>query len=165
MNEQIELATRKRGIVINFPRLTEKQLNSMIKDVGLKLSVAQLKELQNHYRRVEKRNPTLDELYFLGEYFTTCDNRRYLVNELTTNSKMIAETYADAMEKREAMIKTDAPPSVGELFTLSSRYLKSRGKEHNLDAKKKKKIISHTSMLSEDLFLAGSLTSRCRSSE
>lgn len=148
MNEQIELATRKRGIVINFPRLTEKQLNSMIKDVGLKLSVAQLKELQNHYRRVEKRNPTLDELYFLGEYFTTCDNRRYLVNDLTTNSKMIAETYADAMEKREAMIKTDNPPTVGELFTLSSRYLKSRGKEHNLDAKKKKKIISHTSMLS-----------------
>jgi len=148
MNEQIDFSTRKRGIVLNFPRLTEKQLNNMIKDVGLKLSVAQLKELQTYYRKVEKRNPTLDELYFLGEYFTTCDRSRYLVNELTTNSKMIAETYADAMEKREALTKTDAPPTIGELFALSAKYLESRGKEYSLDKKKRKKLISRAEVLS-----------------
>ena len=148
MNEQIDLSTRKRGIVINFHRHTEKQLNSMIKDVGLKLSVSQLNELQNYYRKVEKRDPTLDELYFLGEYFTGRDCSQQLVNELTTNSKAIAETYADAMEKRETLTKSDEPPTVGELYGLSSKYLESRGKGYTLYVKKKKKLISRVLALS-----------------
>ena len=87
MNEQIELASRKRGIVINIPKLTESQLNNMINDVGLKLTVSQLKKLQTHYRRVEKRDPTLDELYFLGEYFSARDCRSHIVSDLVTNSR------------------------------------------------------------------------------
>ena len=33
MNEQIELSPRKRGIVINFPKLTESQLKNMISEM------------------------------------------------------------------------------------------------------------------------------------
>ena len=142
MNEQIELSPRKRGIVINFPKLAESQLKNMINDVGLKLTVSQLKKLQTHYRRVEKRDPTLDELYFLGEYFTSRDCRGHLVSDLSTNSKAIAETYADLMEKREAVTRADEPPTVGELSELTSRYLESRGKSYPIDIKKKKQKYS-----------------------
>ena len=148
MNEQIELASRKRGIVINFPKLTESQLNNMINDVGLKLTVSQLKKLQTHYRRVEKRDPTLDELYFLGEYFSARDCRSHIVSDLVTNSRSIAETYADLMEKREAVIQTDEPPTIGELSELSAKYLESRGKSYPIDIKKKKKLLSHALVMS-----------------
>lgn len=148
MNEQIELSPRKRGIVINFPKLTESQLKNMINDLGLKLTVSQLKKLQPHYRRVEKRDPTIDELYFLGEYFTARDCRSHVVSDLSTNSKAIAETYADLMEKREAVLKTDDPPTVGELSEVCAKYLESRGKSYPIDIKKKNHILSHALVLS-----------------
>lgn len=139
MNKQIEMTNRKRGIVINFPRLTEKQLANMIKDVELTLTVPQLKTLQKHYRKIEKRDPTLDELYFLDEYFGNKNCRHLPVTELTTNSKAIAETYADIMEKRGDLNKEDDAPTVEELADLSANYLNSRGKRDSLDDKKDKR--------------------------
>ena len=137
MNEQP--STRKRGIVINFAKLTEKQLKNMICDVGLTLSVAELVTLQKYYRKTEKRDPTLDELYFIDEYLASKTYNTLPVSYLITNSKAIAETYADMMEKRGACSKADTPPTLVELAELSSKYLESRGKRDTLNDKNNKK--------------------------
>ncbi len=134
MSTQLEnTKERVRGIVVNFALLTDNLLNNMRLDVGLNMSVDFLKYLQRHYRDTEKRDPSLDELYFLDRYLTLLGLLASRVGELYTDTTFIAETYADLCEKLNLIYREQTPPPLGSLACAARIYLERSGKKSPLD--------------------------------
>ena len=126
-------AERKRGIVKNFASLSEKLLENMKLDVGLGMPVYLLKQLQRHYQNTEKRDPSLDELYFLDRYLAQRCGVEIPVLELLTDLPYIAETYADLLSKRSLTDRDTTPPTPGRAAGVVGRYLGRSGRSPDLD--------------------------------
>ncbi len=127
-NQVVDTPVRKRGIVVGFATLPEKLLFNMRLDVGLNMKVDFLRFLQRHYKEVEKRDPNLDELYFLDRYLNILGYGASPVGEVLTDTPFLAETYADLMAKRNAVKRNSDAPSLAELTGVAGRYLTRSGK-------------------------------------
>lgn len=137
MNNDISsrLSERKHGIVTNFAGFPGSLLLSMKNDVGLEMTVGFLEQLQQHYRNVEHRDPSLDELYFIDRMLTLAGAAGCAVNELLTDSPAVAETYADMMSKYNASSRDSRVPLIGQLAGTAGRYLERIGKKTSLNGK------------------------------
>jgi len=126
-------AERKRGTVRNFASLPDKLLENMRLDVGLDMPVYILKQLQQYYKNTEKRDPTLDELYFLDSYITLRRAGEIPITELLTDAPYIVETYADLLEKRALVDRDTGPLTPDNAAHVVGRYLRRSGRSPDLD--------------------------------
>ena len=104
-NDTNETPVRKRGTVNNFGFLNENGITFIKNDLGLSMSTVHLGRCVNHYRSVERRNPTIDELYFLDAFVSTngikADNLALTAFE--SGSRYIFNTFKD-LELRHAQL-------------------------------------------------------------
>lgn len=128
MNNQTASKEKKRGIVTNFASFTPAMLQSMKYDTGLSMSDSQLNQLRNYYRHTLRRDPYLDELYFVDRLIELKNTTDAPITELATDSDTLAQTYADLMAKRNAIKGTSTPPTVAEVQQIASEYLSMVGK-------------------------------------
>ena len=113
------------------------QLN---KDFGLALSARSYAALQNLFRNVLRRDPTVGEILLLDALGRRGRHapRREGVGELYTDSPAIAETWADMMAKHSELYaaagllrkepRTPPPCTLEDALTLISRYLHRTGR-------------------------------------
>lgn len=112
--------------VIGFARMTEQELDSVRRDLGLSLSVGDLRRLQRVYA---KHPPVLDELFL----FDALATHRTLMGdtaltELFCQDAPVADTYAHMMALYSRAYPHDTrPPSLGRLATLSREALGEQG--------------------------------------
>lgn len=125
-------AARKRGPVRDFKNLPEGLLERMRLDAGLDMPAHILRQLQLHYRNIERREPLFDELYFLDRYLATRRAGDIPVSELLTNSQYIAETYTDLLSKRDATDRNMTPLTPDMASRIAGRYLERSGRHPDL---------------------------------
>jgi hypothetical protein len=133
-NQETSMPSRKHGIVINFPSLSERLLYNMRLDVGLFMKVDFLRFLQQHYKNVEKRDPSLDELYFIDRYLEIKGYGASPVGEMIADTEYAAETYSDLISKWKAVCRHEYAPSLGEVAGVAGRYLERSGRISPLDS-------------------------------
>ena len=152
MNDQTINTEKKRGIVTNFAAFTPTMLHSMKYDVGLYMTEEQLANLRRYYRSSVRRDPSLDELYLLDRMIQLRGNVEAPITTLSTDSDVIAQTYADVMKKRKAILAQDTPPTLKEIQQVASKYLKMIGKPAYLGDTN---LFSHGSLAKAELILNG----------
>ncbi len=152
MNDQTINTEKKRGIVTNFADFTPTMLHSMKYDIGLSMTTEQLDKLRKHYRASVRRDPSLDELYLLDRLIQLRGDTESPITTLSTDSDILAQTYADVMAKRKAIQSQDTPPTLKEIQQIASKYLKMIGKPAYLGDTD---LFSHGSLAKTELILNG----------
>lgn len=152
MNDQTTNTEKKRGIVTNFATFTPAMLHSMKYDIELSMTEEQLAKLHRYYRSSVRRDPSLDELYLLDRLILLRGDTETPITTLSTDSNIIAQTYADVMEKRKAIRAQSTPPTLKEIKQVASKYLKMIGKPTYLGDTN---LFSHGSLAKAELILNG----------
>ena len=127
-----------KGYVRGFGGYTPQQLEKMKSDLSLAMPLSMLGFCAAYYGKQEKRDPAIEELGMLDLLFRKLygDPAHLAPIELMTNDACVAATYADMMQKRNALspnVKT--PCSLGEAFGLATNYLCRAGKELSLKSR------------------------------
>ncbi len=127
MNNDISLS-RKRGTVTGFFGFNNDILQIMKEDVGLKMPLSTLKLLQSLFYHKERRLPTLDELYLLDALADNCGIAAVGISRFETESRLIADIYADIMNKYATLPDRSSIPSPATLASVMRKYCESVGK-------------------------------------
>lgn len=101
----------------------------------LTMSEEKLASVAEHFRAVERRDPTVDELRFLDQLSKKANREysSYTMTRLLTNDPFVAQTFADMMQKRSALSYEALPPATAsELLSVATAYLKRSGKSSRL---------------------------------
>lgn len=123
----------KRGVVVGFPRFEEAALRSMKEDLGLSMTISELRFCQRAYDTPEHSAPTLDEIYFLDAIANGHHHSRDFasVARLRLYHPEAVRTYRDLLEKRTLLAGkpcSDAP-SLYELSELLTQVLARSGRQ------------------------------------
>lgn len=131
-----EAPARKRGTVNNFGFLNETGLTFIKNDLGLSMSMTHLNLCVNHYRAYERRNPTIDELYFLDELVRTYGIRgdNLAVTSLEASSQQVFDTFKDFEERYSKRPKSpNGLITYNDIVSFGFDVTDAIGKPHILD--------------------------------
>ena len=112
--------------------MSTEALNDLIATLGFKMGLAELRYCQNCYNSQKMNKPTINELKIIDRVFYDNSTKpaSYLAASFMTNDKLVADTYADLMARRNA-VKPDysAPCSLPEMIEILPKFLnrKSNG--------------------------------------
>ena len=122
---------QRQGIIRGFSNAPTEYAAFIRSDLALSMPIVTLSHLQNHYRILEKRDPSVDELIMLDILFENSRNRKgsnihYMLAELITKNNEIRATFSDLMAKLSA-IEPDrqGPPSFEALHSAAGKYIAS----------------------------------------
>ena len=122
----------RRGVVIDFKKLSRSSLEAMKSDLKLSATLTELLHWQKEYSSADKAPPTLDEIYFLDGLAHT--NHRsgtfWALSRVYLDDSDAIRTYRDLIGKAEflRLYKKDVPPSLGELFSVLPKMLERSGR-------------------------------------
>lgn len=110
------ISTRKTGTVVGFPMMSESTLESMKRDLGLRLTLPELKYCQKHFLLGEKRDPSLDEIYFIDALREAVrySARRVALSDFSARDPFVYDTFTDLMDKARCLGMCN-----GKEFTLA----------------------------------------------
>ncbi|MBQ8432279.1 MAG: hypothetical protein IJX28_05290 [Clostridia bacterium] len=120
-----------KGKILKFGSYSQKQLEQMKQDLNVSMPLSFLQHCAKYYRTQAKRDPSIDELKMLDRF--TMAGIQSIASiaptEVQTNDAVVAETYADMMQKRHALFPdSKLPMSLGEALGLATAYLSRAGK-------------------------------------
>lgn len=109
-----------------LPFMDDRALGMLHNQLGLSMSMAELRTCRDYYLRT-KRSPLTEELLLLDHWVVS--QRRHPHNlclaEMTTQSKTVADIFADVMlRRRQLMEDTQRPVSLQEIADIAEQYLK-----------------------------------------
>ncbi|QVK21473.1 phosphoribosylformylglycinamidine synthase [Mycoplasmatota bacterium] len=119
-----------------FKELSESGLNELLIDLGLAMSIEDLKHIQKYFIS-ELRDPTETEIRMLDTYWS--DHCRHTTFETTienvefsrdTFNKQIEDTFNKYLKMREFVHGNKKPLTLMDMATISGKYERKRG---NLD--------------------------------
>lgn len=129
MNEMINTPpARKQGRITGFSAYTDKMLTGMKADVGLCMSLPELRMLRNLYRNPLRRDAYLDELYMFDRLLAARRLTGTAIDEVYINSDGVAAAYADLQTKFAAVHPKNAPATLGSLASVTHDYLQRVGR-------------------------------------
>ena len=128
-NPTYQASEKRRGIVINFANFSAPMIQNMKYDLGLCMDVSHLVSLQAYYKNYTRRDPSLDEIYLFDKIIQQRLYQSYPITKLFTNSDVIAETYADLMQKHSALTNAQNAPTAKSLTNVVRDYLRKCGKK------------------------------------
>ncbi len=124
-----------------FISLQRKDLENMVKNLGMAMSVEDLAFCQQYFRDEEHRDPSFAELRVIDTYWsdhcrhttfhTSIDEVEFELGEL---AKPILSSYKDYKTLRKGLGREDKPLCLMDMATIGARELKRTGKLENLDA-------------------------------
>lgn len=109
----------------NFAVFSIEELATLAKKLRLKMGRFGLRVCQDYYR-TQKRIPRVNELFLLDSIVQEAYERpsTLLLSEMTTESDVIADTFADLMTRRSATQRADKKPlSLAALASLMESWL------------------------------------------
>ncbi len=121
---------RKRGIVTQFATMDRDNLASMAEDLNLAMSLTDLRFCQHYFAKVEQRDPTLDEIYFLDAIVRErkLSAYSYLYANVSATDGNAAQTYRDLNEKKASLAPAfSAPLAPKDVLPITATYLRKIG--------------------------------------
>lgn len=129
MNETTNTSpTRKQGRITEFFAYTDRLLSAMKADVGLCMSLSELRMLRDLYRNKLRRDAYLDELYMFDRLLAARRLTGTVIDEIYINSDEIAAAYRDMMAKFDSVHTKTATITLGSLASVTRDYLCRVGK-------------------------------------
>ncbi len=119
---------RKQGRITGFSAYTDKMLTGMKADVGLCMSLPELRVLRNLYRNPLRRDAYLDELYMFDRLLAARRLTGTAIDEVYINSDGVAAAYADLQTKFATVRSTTTPVTLGNLASVAHDYLQRIGR-------------------------------------
>lgn len=119
------------GKILKFKSYDAEKLDRMKHDLALSAPSSLWQYCRQYYGNHAKRDPYVEELKLLDRLFLSLQAEPGLIaiHELYTNDTVVAETYADMMQKRNELGLAGAPVTLGMLLNLASAYLMRAGKK------------------------------------
>ena len=113
-----------------FAMAGERNFLHLNSTLGISLETDQYRRLQQHFFKTEARNPTMGELRLLGHIYPRFPlARRAAPGEIYTNSTVIMDTWADAMEGFRALCNNpEQLCTLSELLSLPEAYRARTGR-------------------------------------
>ncbi len=121
---------RKHGVVAQFAAMGPEKLASMAQDLHFSMNASDLCFCQRYFSATERRDPTLDELYFIDAILTERKKSvcNYLYTRVNGSDGYTAQTYRDLNEKRNQVFPAaKIPLSPREIPEIATRYLRKIG--------------------------------------
>ena len=129
--ENIYDTIQERQVIANFTLMQQDELGRLIAELGLRMTLRDLRYCQNQYRMRERRNPTVEELRFLDALYISRTQRieYYGLRSFYTSDPILAETYADMIAKANRVRQDERPYTPAELSGVLTRSLVQTGKK------------------------------------
>ena len=90
------------AIINGFTEMTEDDLQHMISEYGLAMTLADIQLIQNQYKNVEKRNPTITEIRLFDTYWSDhCRHTTFMteLTDITIEDSRFTEPIKEALEE------------------------------------------------------------------
>ncbi|HHW00018.1 MAG TPA: phosphoribosylformylglycinamidine synthase [Clostridiaceae bacterium] len=128
-------------IIDGFVDMSEEELKSLLRDLGLAMSLEDLKFCRQYFSEEEKRNPTITEIRLIDTYWSDhCRHTTFLTNikdvqiEKGRYSDVIEETYNKYLQSRNFVYSEKQKPiCLMDIATIAMKELRKRGKLEDLD--------------------------------
>ena len=124
-----------------FRMLTEEGLIEFLKEKELAMTIEDLKHVQNYFKNIEKRNPTITEIKVLDTYWsdhcrhttfmTKIDEVKIDEGKYTDIIKEAYDMYCDSRKK--VYINKEKDICLMDIATIAMKELKKDGKLNDLD--------------------------------
>lgn len=127
--------------VKGFIHMDEKQLEGLMKDLGLAMSFADLLFCQQYFRDTEKRNPSVTEIRVIDTYWSDHCRHTTFLTEIThvdiekgRFNRPAAEAYSRYLKAREQVYgEKEKPVCLMDIAVMGMKELKKQGKLNDLD--------------------------------
>ncbi|MBP5672591.1 MAG: phosphoribosylformylglycinamidine synthase [Victivallales bacterium] len=128
-------------IIDGFRQFTKKQIEDMVKELGMAMSVEDLAFCQEYFRDQEKRDPSFSEIRVIDTYWSDhCRHTTFhtaideVEFELSPLTMPVMNAYTQYKALRKDLGRQDKTLCLMDIATIGARELKCRGKLDNLDA-------------------------------
>ena len=128
-------------IIDGFRQFTKKQIEDMVKELGMAMSVEDLAFCQEYFRDQEKRDPSFSEIRVIDTYWSDhCRHTTFhtaideVEFELSPLTMPVMNAYSQYKTLRKDLGRQDKTLCLMDIATIGARELKRRGKLDNLDA-------------------------------
>ena len=129
------------AIINGFTEMTEDDLQHMISEYGLAMTLADIQLIQEQYKNVEKRNPTITEIRLFDTYWSDhCRHTTFMteLTDITIEDSRFTEPIKEALEEytegRNLLYTTKVKArSLMDMATLAVKELRHAGGLTNLD--------------------------------
>ncbi len=121
--------------VTGFIHMSEEEIESLLSQLGLAMSKADLLHTQRYFRDTEHRDPTITEIRVLDTYWsdhcrhttfaTVIENVQIESSPLT---EPIRQSYEAYLQGREKLGRTEKPECLMDIALMAMRELKAAGK-------------------------------------
>ncbi len=124
-------------VLEGFGTMDEAERSLVRKEYGLAMDEADLAFLQEYFRDVEKRDPTMTELRVIDTYWSDhCRHTTFntILENIEIEPEYIQKTYNDYLELRKKVHGSkEKPVSLWDIATIGAKALKQAGKLKDLD--------------------------------
>ena len=121
--------------VEGFTDMTEEELKTMLKNLGLAMSLADLKHTQNYFKNEEHRDPTITEIRVLDTYWSDhCRHTTFatVIEDVTFEESPLTEpiekAYQEYLQGRTTLKREEKPICLMDIALMAMRELKAQGK-------------------------------------
>ena len=131
----------KVDIIDGFLEADEAGLNEILAELGLAMSMADLKHTQHYFRDQEKRNPTITEIRVLDTYWSDhCRHTTFLTKiedveiEESDFTRAIKETYQEYLAGRQKIYQgKEKDICLMDIALMGMKELRAAGKLNDLE--------------------------------
>ena len=132
---------KKVETVSGFIKADDQDLKSIMSELGLAMSLADLKHTQKYFRDQEKRNPTITEVRVLDTYWSDhCRHTTFLTEienveiEESLYTKEIKNTYQEYLNGRQKIYQNSREAiSLMDIALMGMKELRAEGKLEDLE--------------------------------
>lgn len=131
---QTENVTTPQLTVEKLPFMDNRELENFLDQYSLTMSVAELRACRDHYRLLLHRSPKEDEIRLLDSLIGSERHqaKNLCLGEMTTESKLIADVFADVMARRPGVVEDlESPISLRQIADVANLYLNAAEKQVN----------------------------------
>lgn len=123
----------QHGQVLNFRRYRIDQLIDTADQLHIPLSLQDLKKCELHYRKIEKRDPYIEELRLFAS-LQKANRRNFAISEFVTDNPEWMRSFLDLMKKAKVLFpSSERPWHISELASVVDASLKCLGAEKKSD--------------------------------
>ena len=123
-------------ILDKFNKMTECDLNNLIKSQKLAMDLSDIKFCQEYFKNFEHRPPTTSEIKIIDTYWSDhCRHTTFLtqIDKITINDPEIKKTFEKYLEIKKLIGSDKKPITLMEIATIAAKKLKIDGFLNDVD--------------------------------
>ena len=147
---QTEINTAAGLSLSGFPYMDDSALENVHRGLGLSMSPAELRTCRTYYRNSLRRDPQAEELLMLDRMIASGSRSPacLCLAEMKTESKLVADIFADLMARRRTVVTDlERPSPLPELMGIMESYLAATDERVNPLSEVAVRFNSHRDLL------------------